>query len=90
MWAGADEHGIGCIPPAHFQTGSSIPQFNCLFAIYLNLFKDDLQDIMKINLKDLYRSVGVDKIGRIELVRLFGYCSVHLCPRNCSGATFIE
>ncbi len=52
MYGDADGHALGCMLLALFQTGSSIPQFNCSLAIYLNLFKDDLQDIMK-NTKDL-------------------------------------
>ena len=43
------------MPLALSQTGSSIAQFNCLFAIYLNLIKNDLQDIMKKIRKTLRR-----------------------------------
>ena len=54
MCGDADGHGLGCMPLALFNTGSSISQFNCSFDIFLNLFKDDLQDFMK-NRMDLAR-----------------------------------
>ncbi len=58
MCGDADGHGLGCVPLPLFQTGWPIPQFNFSFAICLNLFKDDLQDIMKnkMDLKPIHGS----------------------------------